>query len=58
LPVYADGSLGVTERTEAEGITQFLTIEEELKKVGRAARECARDLDRYIDLEIDIRRGK
>ncbi len=48
----------VLERTEAEGISQFLEIEELLEKVGRAARECAGDLDRYIDAEIDIRRSK
>ncbi len=48
----------VTERTEAEGITHFLEIEEQLKKIARAAKECASDLDDHIQLLIDERRGK
>jgi hypothetical protein len=58
LEPYREIAESVTERTEAEGVGHFLKIEEELKKVGRATRECARDLDRHIELEIDFRRGK
>jgi hypothetical protein len=44
--------------TETEGIAQFLQIEKELLKIARAARECACDLDTYIEFLIDERRGK
>jgi hypothetical protein len=47
-----------TERTESEGVAQFLAIEEQLKKVAYAARECASDLDRHIQYLIDVKRGK
>lgn len=48
----------VTERPEGEGIAEFLEIEKQLKKIGRAARECAGDLGVHIDYLIDVARGK
>lgn len=58
LKPYRAIAATVLERSEAEGIAQFLKIEEELEKIGRAARECARDLDSYVELLIAERRGK
>jgi hypothetical protein len=58
LDKYRSIADSVTEGTESEGITQFFQIEEELKKVRRAAHECSSDLDNHLQLELDIRRGK
>jgi hypothetical protein len=58
LDKYRTVAETVTERTEAEGIAQFLAIEEDLKKLARAAKECASDLDNHIQFLIDERRGK
>jgi hypothetical protein len=58
LEPYREIAETVLERTEAEGITHFLTIEKDLKKIGRAARECGGDLDLHLEREADIRRGK
>lgn len=38
----------VTSQTEVAGITTFLKIEAELDNIGRAASECAMDLDGYV----------
>jgi hypothetical protein len=58
LKPYREIAESVLERTEAEGITHFLAIEEELEKIGRAAKECARDLDHYVEFQIAARREK
>jgi hypothetical protein len=58
LDTYRAIAETVTERPEAEGIAEFLTIEEQLKKIGQAARECSGDLGIHIDYLIDVARGK
>ncbi len=58
LGTYRTIAETVTERPEAEGIAEFLAIEEQLKNIGQAARECSGDLGAHIDFLIDEARGK
>ncbi|HET6324465.1 MAG TPA: hypothetical protein VFG04_07175 [Planctomycetaceae bacterium] len=58
LDEYRQRAQRVTTQSEPIGITQFLEIEERLEAVGRAASECALDLDAYEQWMLDCSRGK
>lgn len=48
----------MTSISEPDGIGQFLRVKSEITKISLAVRECAMDLDGYIQDMSDVIRGK
>jgi hypothetical protein len=58
LDRYRQVADSVTTQSESAGISHFLQVEQRLEAIGRAASECASDLEGYNQHMIDLMRGK